>query len=204
MSAAAQQLVDRYRAMPRAMQWGVLAIVGLVVFMLVDSTVWRLGRSWGDQADEMQAVLDDTQMKRASLNHELEATVLAHGQVRMPLPEADGAAALAKAVNEALTRHHALGAVYDSRASSNMPGDSLRGVIAPGQQPARVAGDVRFKAKPQDVAAIVAELESSPDVESISRLTIEKDQKDMTNVRVTMTVEAWVIKSKDARGRGRS
>ena len=125
----------------------------------------------------MQAVLDETQIKKASLSHELEATVLAHGPVRMPLQEADGAAALAKAVNEALTRHHALGAVYDSRASSNMPGDSLRGVIAPGQQPARVAGDVRFKAKPQEVAAIVADLESSPDVESISRLTIEKDRK---------------------------
>jgi len=203
-SSQVNQLIQRFQALPRAFQWGLVAVGAVLVFLVADSTTWALARHWTDEADQMESAVEEIRQKERQIDAALRTAVIAHGPVRMPLPEPEGAAAMAKAVNEALTRYKAIEAKYDSRATTTLPADALRGVIAPNQQAARVVGDVSFKAKPADVAAIIAEIESSPDVDAISRLTIEKSGKDMVNVRVTMTVESWVIRSRDARRRGRA
>ena len=66
---------------------------------------------------------------------------------------------------------------------------------------ARITGDLRFDASPQEATAIIAELEASPKIEAVSRVRLTR-QGGRPKVTVDLSVESWIIATKRQGRRG--
>lgn len=200
--ATRSPLLDRYTRMPRSLRWGIVAIAGIALFLLADSTVWALARTWSDRASAIQGALDDARTKKASLDNDLRSAVIAHGAIKLPDDEAEGSSALAEAVNAVMNEYPGVvNFSYDSRGSARLPATALRGLIGAGQRASKVIGELQFDAPPEQATAIIAALESHPDVEAINRITIRRHE-GVRRVNVRATVEAWVVSAGNERRRG--
>jgi hypothetical protein len=81
--------------------------------------------------------------------------------------------------------------------------DLTRDIVRPGSRVTRLTGSVKFESSPQDAIAIIGELESSPDIDAIRKVTIQKTESRLgPRVKVALTVETWAeVSSSRARRR---
>ena len=79
-----------------------------------------------------------------------------------------------------------------------LPPNSLSGAVDPGQRVERVFKEIAFDATPEQLAAVLSELEQSPVIVGVSRLDIRRDRSGRRRVLVTMTVDGWVLARAEA------
>ena len=184
-------LKDRWSELP--LRWKRLLIaVGIVLgFVLYVDWVWPIAERWNAESDRIEAVLDRAEGNRLEL-----------GPIRIPSTEGEGSIALAETVNAAIRNHPVSNFSFDARAGARLPPAALREIASgAGDRVERVVGEIGFTSTPEEAADIIAELEASPDLESISRLRITRSQTLDRRVDVKMTVEAWVLGSRGRRPR---
>lgn len=193
---------QRYRKLPRATQWALAAGIAVVVFLIYDSIVGPLTGSWNEQADEMLADVATATGggQRARQVSGLREPILALGVVSMPGTESDANQALHAIVNDVLKRHPVSRDSFNYHGAAKLPRGTLRDVLASGQSLERISGDLRFDAEPEEAMSIIAELEDSPNIESISSVRMTR-QAGPQKVTVDLTVDAWIV-SADTRARG--
>ena len=195
-------LKDRWSELP--LRWKRLLIaVGIVLgFVLYVDWVWPIAERWNAESDRIEAVLDRAEGNRLELPNSLAATVESLGPIRIPSTEGEGSIALAETVNAAIRNHPVSNFSFDARAGARLPPAALREIASgAGDRVERVVGEIGFTSTPEEAADIIAELEASPDLESISRLRITRSQTLDRRVDVKMTVEAWVLGSRGRRTR---
>lgn len=194
-----ERLRSRWESLPP--RWRVLLSVaaGALAFVLYMDWVWPVAERWSSDGDRIEAILDRAASNEAQLPRSIRDAVESLGPINAPRSEAEGSIALVTLINEVVARHGSVSSFsLDARAGSRLPSASLQEVVGPGLRVERVEGDVQFKASPEDAIAIVRALESSPDIESIRRLRLIRDEANR-RIEVTMTVEAWVVGSGPAR-----
>lgn len=193
-------LASRWNALPVRWKWISAAVAAAVVFIAYTDLVWPIAERWNAESDRLEKILDRAEGNVAQLPPSLEAAVEALGPIQVPRTEAEGSLALAETITAAIGNQPVANFSFDARAGSRLPPAALREIVSgTGQRVERVVGEVGFTATPEQAAAIIAELESSPEIESISRLRMVRSQTDR-KVDVKMTVEAWIL---TGRGRGR-
>ena len=198
-----QTIWNRFRQLPRAVQWAGLAAIGIGLFLLYDEHVRPITTTWHDHADEMLTEVGEA-AKSENRSRQLRAMrepILGLGAVETPSNEAQGSNALNDAVNEVLKRHSVTRDSFNLRGATRLPRNTLSKIIQTNQLVQRITGDFRFDAAPDEAVAIIAELESSPVIEAISSLRITR-VSGTRKVTVDLTVEAWVVSAEPRKRMG--
>ena len=198
-----QTIWNRFRQLPRAVQWASLAAIGIGLFLLHDQHVRPITTTWHDQADEMLKEVGEAARSenRSRQLRAMREPILGLGAVELPGKEAQGSNALNDAVNEVLKRHTVARDSFNLRGATRLPRNTLSQIIQPNQLVQRITGDFRFDAAPDEAVAIIAELESSPMIEAISSVRITR-VSGTRKVTVDLTVEAWIVSAEPRKRMG--
>jgi len=196
MSSQVDSALARWNKLPPLVRWGGAVAVLIVAFVLVNDYAWATAARLNAEANEIARTLERASAARQSLRQDLERTVIARGQVRLPADENRGTQAMADAITEILQgRGGIAGYSYDSGSVSPLAPTILAGVVGPRERGARVAGEVKFEASPDDAMAVIAEIESHPAIQGISRIQMARSVQ--RRVAVILTVETWVTTGTD-------
>jgi len=195
MSVPFKTQVDRIRAWPPAAQLGLAAAVLIVGWWLCSDTVWSWARGYSKDAGELRELLARGKDQSGDRLKDARDSVLAHGRVQLPRRPEEGAALLAQAATSIINANEGVIAYkYEARGSSRLPASALRDVLDENQRAERVTAEIQFEAAPDVVTKVLAALESSPEIDSISSLRLSR--LDATKkLRVRAVIEAWVLAS---------
>lgn len=198
-----QTIWNRFRQLPRAVQWAGLAAIGIGLFLLYDEHVRPITTTWHDHADEMLKEVGVAAMSenRSRQLRTMREPILGLGAVETPGNEAQGSNALNDAVNDVLKRHSVTRDSFNLRGATRLPRRTLSQIIQTNQLVQRITGDLRFDAAPDEAVAIIAELESSPVIEDISSVRITR-VSGTRKVTVDLTVEAWIVSAEPRKRMG--
>jgi hypothetical protein len=198
-----RNLWQRYRRLPRAGQWAVAALVGIVLFVIWNDLVLAQAAAWNEQADKLLADAREAAggERRRDRMQGLRNTIRGLGPVQRPGTEAQPDLALNDAVNAILKRHAVSHDSFNYRGPEKLPRGTLAQMLRPGRRVERITGDLRFDASPTEAMAIIAELEASPTIVALSdvRMTLQAGRQ---KVRVDLTVESWIESSETRRRPG--
>lgn len=196
-----RSIVARVMALPPRTRWALAGVAAVALYVFVDDYCWSTARDLDRQADRLQALLDRGAAMRAPMPREVERAVLAYGLVEPPDSEAQSSQALAAAVSEVVKKHNIQNYAFEARSGGKLPSAALSGVVGPGQRIERIFGELSFDVAPGDVAKILEDLERSPAIDAIAQVRMNwREEKKKLDVK--LSVEAWAVVSRDARGRG--
>ncbi len=197
--------IQRFFELPRVWQWAIMAIVFIVAFLLWDQTIRQLAFQWDAQADKIERDIESVQHSeslRSDLNSSKGFITIA-GEVRIPGTVAEGEMALSRAVNEVLRRHTVNDDSYSMRGRRPLGKGVLSELTRGNAERVEVlSSELRFEASPETTMAIIAELETHPDVESVNSVRLTK--LTTTKVKARLSIETWVIGEKPQSARNRA
>lgn len=191
--SALEKVIQQVRQMPRATQWAVYALLGLLLFLIWDQAVWPLTNDWKQRAD---AIHNDVRQVKTSQElleqfQSLQSQIIALGEVKLPGDKARRISAVQSSVNEILGKHS-----VSEQSFSITDGRVKRGTLASVsgiRKLGAIKGELQFTSTPDIAAAIIAELESDENIEFISVIRFTKAPGK--KVKVKLTLEAWVIET---------
>ena len=186
---------QRFNDMPRAIRWGVWAVLFIVCFLVWDETIRPIATKWDGQADKIRADLAAVGNSQQLLNDLDKASrqIQVFGPVNT-LTKSKSGSALNSAVNDLLRDYRLSNDSFTLSTPRPLPRGTLTEFAAGDDRVEAITGDLRFESSPADAAAIIARLESHPDVESITSVLMRRLERD--KVEVQLTIESWVIGSK--------
>jgi hypothetical protein len=202
-STSGASLLNRFLALPRAIQWAGLGAVGLLLFLIWDSYLKDLADDINLQSEQILSQVAEVRGARdtavALTKPELKPVVEAIGAVARPRSETVGAGAFTDVVNDLVRTHGISDHSFSLRARGKLPKNALVGALPAGKRAERMTADLKFSAKPEVALAVLADLESSPDIEQVSSVRLVRDANG--RIKAHYVLEAWVISS-DAPGIG--
>jgi hypothetical protein len=191
-------LSDRFRQWPRAIQWAVLALVAIGMFFLWDTYLKKFQENIGRAADSIETQAGEirkaSEVVRSLQNN--REVVEGLGAVAKPKDAAKGTRELQDTINEILKKHPISGQELDLRTKGRLPPGTLTSVTS--RRLDRLNVDLKFIATPEDAAAIIADLESSPVIASVNTVRLVKDAN--RKIKVNLSIESWVESSEAGRG----
>lgn len=191
MSERASKM-DRFRALPRAIQWAAIAALGMVLFLAWDWYIAPAADRWNKEADAIQNRVHEVRAVQDATSDvgTIRGLVTNLGPVEPPTGESIGAAQFNNVVNQVIKKHGATNDSLGLRSKGKLPKTALPS-FARGKRIERWTGDLKFDATPSAAAAIIADLEASPDIEAIESVRISRDAQG--KVKVHLAIEAWVL-----------
>ena len=185
------------RSLPTAGRYGVIALAILVAYFAVDSWSWSWARAWDLEADRIQKILSDSAKITANSSDTPAIGPETFGPVFPIGSESEGAQSMATAVVEIVKKYSTTNFSYDAQRASTR----LSGVSANGEKIAKVSGELQFECSADVFSKIVADIESSPAIESISSIRLQRKEAEK-KLDVRMTIDTWVIPGKSATAGG--
>jgi hypothetical protein len=199
-------LWQRFRLLPRAAQWAIIGGGAIVLLYLYSDYVLATANAWNEEANQRQHALAKARMinDSARVSGSLGDAIKVIGEVEVPDDEAATSAALGQAISDVLKKYQ----VSNDRFNPATPGKLPRGTMAAilkDREARYISGNLEFESSVESAASIIADLESSPAIESISALRITRSGAGagQRRVNVRLTIESWVMASAGrAAGRG--
>jgi hypothetical protein len=189
-----------FSALPRAMKWAIVGLaVILVYFAAVEPMVERINAvastADGYEAKVLSFTSADGTRKKALQT--LELGLRHYGDVAFVGDESTRTLEFNSAVDKVLRQHSVSGSKSSTKNVSLGQG-TLSAKLGSDMRVTRVVRDIEFDATPEDVAAVVAALEQTPVVATLSRVSIRAiDGKESERlVHATITAEAWISAKK--------
>lgn len=193
-------LVERFRSLPRAARWLAWGGAGLVVyFAFVQPTVDLIlslnGRAAGARSELGSEGREREAREQAGA--QVRAGMGLYGKVAFPGEPAERSEAFNRKVNEVLSRHSIKGDRRVTRAAPLEAGP-LDTVAGQNRRIERLIMDIQFDASPEQVSAVLADLESTPEVAAVSRIQLRREAgadagAGSRSLRVNLSVEAWLL-----------
>ncbi len=183
--------------MPRAARWGLLFVALLASYFIV---IERLI----DQINKLNSKADDRIGALVALTHDPSGSaadialgVRKFGEVNLPGDEQTRSVAFNRRVSSILEKHK----IKDNSTTRKMTlgQGPLKDAYGDGSRIDRLVREVQFEATPEDISAVIAELENAPEVAAVSRVQIRRgDSRDTAGriLKVTLSAEAWVLSEK--------
>jgi len=195
MSEALDNSIERFRRLPRAIQWALVAAVVIGSYLLWDSYLQPTKQKWDDLSEHIEErvtkINAGTTDVRALQNMQDVVTNL--GPVNLPRGEKEVTAVVNDVVEQVMKKNAVSAWSFSFRSKGNLPKTSLVAFVKGNERVERRIGDLKFEAAPKAAVAIIAELESSPDIEAVDSLRITRDAGG--KVKVQLTIETWVLTS---------
>ena len=185
------------RSLPTAGRYGVIALAILAAYFAVDSWSWNWARTWNLEADRIQKILSDSAKITANSSDTPSIGPETFGPVLPIGSESEGAQSMATAVVEIVKKYSTTNFSYDAQRASTR----LSGVSANGEKIAKVSGELQFECSADVFSKIVADIESSPAIESISSIRLQRKEAEK-KLDVRMTIDTWVIPGKSSTAGG--
>ena len=193
--------LDRYRQAPSIYQWAIAIALGVMVWLFAEDFVWSTAARWNEENARMQTALEEG-ANRAELLSGVRDAIPPVGRIVVPRAEKDGTEELLRAINKVLEEQKIEKESIERqvRPGGNMaPPPELVQLVGEGTKLGKVVGEVRFSATQEKVIKVIAGLEATEMIESISRLKLSREPSSK-KVGVTLTVEAWVQLDRKSRG----
>lgn len=193
MMSRLKTFYDHLQQQPRALQWSVFALSGLLLFLLWDGVISPVTNGWKSQADLIQTRAErvhDGRVLAASFDR-MGNVVRAYGPIELPGPESDGRNELNAAINGILERYSIT--EESSSVSSSKVRKGTLGSYAGNKRLESLKLVFDFISTPKDALSIIADLEADPSIEFITNLRITKAPGK--KVKVHLTIESWVLGS---------
>lgn len=194
-------LLASIQNLPRAARWGLVAALGVgVYFLAIEPILDSMNRYNGD-ADTKAATLASHAKSAAELKSDAEQIALGvsrYGDVEEPGDPEKRALEFNRAIDEVLDKNGVREHTSTTRTSP-MGSGPLAARAGAEFRVDRLIKDIQFNSDPETAAAVVADLERSPVVATVSRLQIRQaDSRDkaVRQVRVSLAVEAWMLARK--------
>jgi hypothetical protein len=192
---------EKVRGLPRAARWGLFAgVVILAYFVVVEPIVDSINATNAKAEDREGALFALARDPISSQSSEFALLVKKFGTVELPGDPETRPVAFNRRVVEILGKHK----IKDSSTTRIMPlgAGPLKDAYGETNRIDRQVREIQFDATPEDIAAVIAELESAPEVAAISRVQLRRgDQQDSAArlLKATISVEAWVVSRKGRR-----
>lgn len=206
--------LTRFRALPRAARWAILAGIAFGAYFLVIEPLLDRTNRFDARADAIEDNL--RRAGRLADQDSDEGRLVINGMQAFGRPQPPNAAsarpeAVQRVVDQVLESHGVANRTKTER-SSTITGDRARALAADGRLERSII-EVSFEAPQEVVAAIIADLERSPGISSISRVKIDRTAvrglfgedlggsgpggaatgSSAGRVRATISAEAWVL-----------
>ncbi len=179
------------RSLPSSGRYGLIALAILASYFAVDSWSWSWARSWNSEADRIKKILSDSAEIVANYGDTPLIGPETFGPVSPVGSESEGAQSMAIAVVDIVKKYSTLNFSYAAERASMR----LTGFSTSGEKIAKVSGELQFECSPEVFSKIVADIENSPAIESISSIRLQRKEAEK-KLTVRMTVDTWVIPGK--------
>lgn len=179
------------RSLPSTGRYGMIALAILASYFAVDSWSWSWARSWNSEADRIKKILSDSAEIVANYRDTPLIGPETFGPVSPVGSESEGAQSMAIAVVDIVKKYSTLNFSYAAERASMR----LTGLSTSGEKIAKVSGELQFECSPEVFSKIVADIENSPAIESISSIRLQRKEAEK-KLTVRMTVDTWVIPGK--------
>lgn len=195
------RLMGVYAGLPRAARWGVLALLGLAGYFAVEALVLdpmnRMNNDANIAALTIQRAVDQAG-RRAEADSTIALAVSRYGDVALPGDFQTVTAELDNAVQEVFKGRGVEPGRSNKRKPSPLGRDVMSGVLPANKEIQRIGLEVTFESDQALVGALIADLERSGVITTISEVNI-KTLADKGKVQATIVPEAWIIVEKGAR-----
>jgi hypothetical protein len=189
-------LVDRFLALPQIWRIAATGALLVVAILVAQDHVWPIADEWNREADRISRSIARGRALDSALDPRIEGIAVALGPIEVPRSAAPGATRLEETVGRICTAN-GLDPKIDGRTGSRLPSNSPLSEVAGGRVE-RLVCELEFVADPDTLMSVVRELESEPEIESISDLRIERIE-DGPKLDVRLVVEAWVVPTRGGR-----
>lgn len=195
-------LTARWLGMPRALRWAVLAGFGIgAYFGAVEPALGMMAR-WNSRADVKESDLtkfDNERRSRQEMDDKATLGVSRFGIVEAPGEAGERSQAFNQKVSSILVANGAKKSTTNAREVSLPSNSVLVRDMGPDYTVQRLVSDIQFDGEPEQVAKIIAEMESAPEIASVSRVDIKQISGETEGGRLVhamISVEAWQFKKK--------
>jgi hypothetical protein len=196
-----RQSWERFRQLSPLVQWASYAAVVLIVLLGWNDYIRPKVNDLNAQARSYEERIE--RLRRADTLagqiHLLNETIRAVGEVQPPRTASEGEAALHTAINELTSRYGASNVTFNMRPGGTLPRGALSELTG-GAQAERLTARVNFEAAPDDAMAIIAGLESRPEIETITSAHLTRASG--RRLSVVLNVEVWVLPQDRTTARG--
>jgi len=189
------------KSLPRAMRWALVGLVAILLyFAAVEPALDRLNKvAYSAEQDEanLRAFTAQGGAQQKAVQT-LELGMSHFGQVEFLGDEATRPFQFNSAVDKILKDNEVLNAKSQTKNQALGQG-ALTAKMGPEFRVMRHVRDIEFDATPEAVAAVVAALERSPVVATVSRVHVRKiegREGGERTVHATITAEAWISTKK--------
>jgi hypothetical protein len=201
-------ILARYRSMPRVLRWAMWAGVILIAYLvvidpLVIAKASQLHARARDMATRLVALDHDV---RTGRTRDVSNAIARYGVVAPPSGDPERATQVFNAtIYDILNKHGVKRYTSPSRSAPMGPGPLTRTVATDERAERRIA-DIQFEAAPEEIAAILADMERAPQISAVSRVQVRKADKESASreLQTTITAETWVITKKGRAAGGAS
>jgi hypothetical protein len=187
-----------FSALPRAAKWALTGLVVVALYFLVIERMMDLINVINGKADISANTLSKFAASSEPQKHALETLKLGFrtfGDVDFPADQAARTGAFNSTVDRILKEQRVSNA--KSRTKNAPLGQGpLANKLGSDQRVERVVRDIEFDATPEAITQVIADLERSPVVATVSKVQIRSvDTKDKSSrqLHAALTAEAWVL-----------
>lgn len=203
-------LLERFNSLPRAARWAAYAGAIVVGYFAVVEPALLYKQALDTAGDEAQVVLRAAkEQTQRSEGRSMDVRVgrKRYGEVLLPAGPDESSIqartlAFSRRITEILDRHEVTGRQETTPQSGRLPPGPLSahyaGVLRGEVVLSRVVRDIEFTASPETVAAVVADLESTPEVSALTRVQIRKADVGRGGeasrlVTANISAETWIV-----------
>ena len=191
-------IFDRIRSLPRAARWGLSAGgVLLAYFIVIEPLLDRVNSTKARADDRLGALTALTRNPIGEGSSELALGVRKFGAVELPGDPEARSLALNQRIAEVMKKHSIR---YEITTRVQPMGSGpLKDAYGETERIDRQVREVQFDATPENLSAVVADLENASEVAAVSRVQVRRgDQQDSAArlLKATLSVEAWVVSKK--------
>lgn len=211
-------VLDNISTLPRAAKWALAGVAFVGLYFLVVEPGLDYKKTLDARADKAGRVVEvfhEDADARDGKRRRIEQGTARFGSVLPPagLTETSEGAMLRAGAERVQQFNSAITKVFDKhkvarRESSpdnnaRLPAGPLASLVGADRDVLRMVREISFTAPPESVSAILSELESTPEISSISRVLIVRPDPQREGatreLTVTITAETWVVRPKGAR-----
>ena len=197
------QAVAYYRSLPRAARWCFWALSGVLAYFVVVEPLVNLYASMSRRAKDQGTRLVSFEQSRRKADDALASVATGIARFGDVAPPGDPDArpdAFGRKVALILTTHGIKDQKTTTRSSALGKGPLLDS-LGQGAQVMRYAIEMQFDGTPEQVAAIIADLERTPEVAAVTRVQIRRLDEDRSRtVHATISAETWLLTRKSVKG----
>jgi hypothetical protein len=198
----AASLVERIAGLPRVAKIALGAgVFAALYFAVVEPAVDAINRDAGRSASSEAALVEYARSggKLKAAGDTVSRGVREFGEVALPGDAQSRPSEFNSAVDAVLSTHGVEGVTSTSRTAP-MGNGPLTRYLGTGQRVDRVMKELSFSATPEAFHAVLADLERTPLVASISRVQVRQgDDREKADrlLKVSLSLETWTMNRKE-------